>query len=606
MKKKLLSVLIFTTGAVISFAQQEIETSEITFRYGKFLGESIPLKNLPAADENVESEHHEGEIKENRKRPEAVNPNALPLGKDPILQESYGMNPIKAPIKNWDGQAGAFPPDPSGAAGPNHYVQAVNTKYRVYDKNGTGLTNSLNLSTLWAGSTNDGDPIVMYDRHADRWVITQFQVSGNEILFAVSTTPDPTGTYYTYSFTFTQFPDYPKFSIWADGYYMTSNSGNKNAVAFDRTKMLAGDPTASMIALNSPGFATQYGFRSVLPADADGSLPPYGTPQYLFYFQDDAWNNVATDVIKILKMQVDWTTPVNSTISLHQTLYPAAFNAVFTNSWDDITQKNTTQKLDAIASVFNYRAQYIRWAGYSSVVLCNVVDVDGNNTAGIRWYELHQDEATAQFSIFQEGTYAPADGASRFLGSIAMDNQKHIGLAYCISGPNTFPSIGYTGRYSWFAPGEMGFQETVVVNGLSSQTGGNRYGDYSHMSLDPDGQTFWFTGEYIGSAGSRKTRIFSFNLQSMLETPQNVLEQSEMTVVQNGAELNVAIQGLTKEVTYAIELFDLSGRTVGSIKTSPVNGSMSHTFNVSDLPKAAYIVRVGNTDVQRTQKIVLQ
>ncbi|MFN5149279.1 MAG: T9SS type A sorting domain-containing protein [Flavobacteriia bacterium] len=607
MNRKLLTVLIFASGSLLSFGQEEIENNEITYRHGKFLGESIPLKNLPTAKDTEESEHYEGEIKEHRKRPEAVNAEALPAGKDPIVQESFGMTPSRAPIKNWDGQTGAFPPDPSGAAGPNHYVQAVNTKYRVYDKNGTALTNSLNLSSLWAGSTNDGDPIVMYDRHADRWVITQFQVSSREILFAVSTTPDPTGTYFTYSYTFTQFPDYPKYSIWADGYYMTSNSSSKNAVAFDRTKMLAGDPSASMIALNTPGFTTQYGFKSVLPADADGTLPPFGTPQYLFYFQDDAWNNVSADVIKILKMQVDWNTPTNSTISLHQTLYPSAFNAVFTNTWDDITQKNTTQKLDAIASVFNYRAQYMRWSGgYNSVVLCNVVDVDGANRAGIRWYELHQQEATSQFSIFQEGTYAPADGASRFIGSIAMDNQKHIGLAYCISGPNIFPSIGYTGRYSWFAPGDMGLQETIAVTGLSSQTGGNRYGDYSHMSLDPDGKTFWFTGEYLGSAGSRKTRIFSFSLQDILETPQNALDQSEMKVYQNGSELNVAINSLEKEGAYVIELFDLSGRTISSMTTSPVNGSMSHIFNVSALPKAAYIVRVGNSGIQRTQKIVLQ
>lgn len=606
MNKKLLSVLIFTSGTLFSFAQKEIETNEITFRHGVFLGESIPLKDLPAADDKVQPEHHEGDIKENRKRPEAVNPNALPLGKDPIVQENFGMSPTKAPIKSWDGQAGAFPPDPSGAAGPNHYVQAVNTKYRVYDKNGAPLTNSLNLSSLWTGSANDGDPIVMYDRHADRWVITQFQISGNKILFAVSTTPDPTGTYYTYSYTFTQFPDYPKFSIWSDGYYMTSNSGNKNAVAFDRTKMLAGDPTASMVALNMPAFSTQYGFKSVLPADADGALPPYGTPQYFFYFQDDAWNNVATDVIKILKMQVDWTTPTNSTITLHQTLYPSAFNAVFTNTWDDITQKNTTQKLDAIASVFNYRAQYMRWPGYNTVVLCNVVDVDGANTAGIRWYELRQQEATSQFEIVQEGTYAPADGQSRFIGSIAMDDLQNIGLAYCISGPNTFPSIGYTGRYSWDLPGVMTLQETIAATGLSSQTADNRYGDYSQMTLDPDGETFWFTGEYLGSAASRKTKIFSFNLQAIWATPQIALEQSNMIVSQNGSDLNVSVTGLAVEGDYMIDLFDLSGRALSSIQVSVEGGSMSHTFNVSSLPKSTYIVRVGNANGQKTQKIILQ
>jgi hypothetical protein len=606
MMKRLFFVLLNVSGIFISFSQTDFSTNEVTFKKGNFLGVSIPLKDLPVADESVEPSHNEGEIKENRKRPEAVNPNALPLTIDPILQDKYGSTPTKAPIRNWDGLAGSFPPDPSGAAGPNHYVQAVNTRYRVYAKDGTPITSSLNLSSLWAGSANDGDPIVMYDRHADRWVITQFQVSNNQILFAVSTTADPTGTYYTYSYSFSAFPDYPKFSIWSDGYYMTSNSGSKNAVAYDRAKMLVGDPTASMIALNLPSMSTQYGFKSVLPADADGTLPPYGTPMYMFYFQDDSWNNVSTDMIKILKMQVNWTTPASSSISVHQTLYPSAFNSVFTNTWDDITQKNSSQKLDAVASVFNYRAQYMRWSGFNSVVLCNAVDVNGSNKAGIRWYELRQDEATAQFSVFQEGTYSPADGDSRWLGSIAMDNQKNIGLGYCISGTNSFPSIGYTGRYSWHALGQMTLQETVAIAGVAAQSGGNRYGDYSQMSLDPDGKTFWFTGEYIGTSGARKTRIFSFSLQDILESPQNMLDQSEMLVYQNGSDLNVELNNLTTEGNFTIELFDLAGRTLRSYRISTSNGSMEHVFNISDLPKTTYLIRIGNSEVQRVQKIVLQ
>lgn len=605
MKKRILSVLLIVSGTYVAFAQSEINTNEITYKKGEYLGISIPLKDLPAADDKEEPSHNEGNVKENRKRPEAINPNALPLADDPLRQNSFGMTPTKGAIKNWDGQNGSFPPDPSGAAGPNHYVQAVNTRYRVFDKNGAGLTASLNLSSLWVGSTNDGDPIVMYDRHADRWVITQFQISGNKILFAVSTTPDPLGTYYTYSYSFTQFPDYPKFSIWSDGYYMTSNSGNKNAVAFDRTKMLVGDATASMVALNLPSMITGYGFKSVLPADADGELPPFGTPNYMFYFQDDSWGS-PSDQIRILKMQVDWVTPANSTITAHQTLYPSAFNSVFTNSWDDITQKNTTQKLDAIASVFNYRAQYMRWSGFNSVVLCNVVDIDNANTAGIRWYELRQDEATAQFSIYQEGTYAPADGESRFIGSISMDNQKNIGMAFNISGPNSFAGLGFTGRYSWHALGQMTLQEEIAIAGVSAQTGGNRFGDYSQMTLDPDGKTFWMTGEYIGASGTRKTRIFSFSMQDMLDTPQNALEQSEMLVFQNGSDLNVTIKNFAKEADFTIELFEMSGRTIRSAKQSTSNGEIVQVFNVSDLPAATYIVRVGNADVQRTQKIVIQ
>lgn len=611
MKKTIIlfSSLFLTT---LSFSQvfnnpnlpAEIENENLTFKYGTFHGVSIPLKDLPAAEEKNEMAADHA-IRESRKRPEAVNPNALPAGKDPILQENFGTQVNKGPIKNWDGQTGAFPPDPSGAAGPNHYVQAVNTKYRVYDKNGSPLTNSLNLSSLWPGSTNSGDPIVMYDRHADRWVITQFQTGTNQILFAISTTPDPTQTYYTYSFTMPTFPDYPKYSIWADGYYMTSNTSQKNIVAFERSKMLIGDPTAAFVGINH-NYTSHYGFKCILPADADGDLPPFGTPQYFFYFQDDSWSGIAQDQIKILKMEVDWTTPANTTLTTHQTIYPAAFNSVFTTSWNDIVQKNSSQKLDAISSIFTYRAQYMRWTGYNSVMLCNVVDIDNNNTGGIRWYELRQDEATAQFSVYQEGTYAPADGDSRFIGSIAMDNFKNIGLAYSISGPNSFPSLGFTGRYPYMPLGEMYQQESIAIAGVSAQSGGNRFGDYSHLCLDPDGRTFWFTGEYIGASGSRKTRIFSFDLEAMASTPQNQMDQADLVVFENDGLLNVQMSGLKLTGELSVEVFEMSGKLVRSAKKNVEEGSLDQQFDVNALSTGTYLVRIGNTDVQRMQKIVLQ
>ncbi len=610
MKSTILSFALISLSS-FSFSQltngqlrQEVENEQITFKHGVFHGVSIPLKDLPTAEEKNEMAADHA-IREERKRPEAVNPNALPLGMDPILQDKQGTQMNRGPIVNFDGQTGAFPPDPSGAAGPNHYVQAVNTKYRVYDKLGSPLTNSLNLSSLWPGSTNSGDPIVLYDRHADRWVITQFQTGSNQILFAVSTSPDPTSTYYTYSFTMPTFPDYPKYSIWADGYYMTSNTNQKNAVVFERDKMLVGDASAAMVGLNLPSFSTHYGFKSVLPADADGALPPYGTPNYMFFFQDDSWSGVAQDQIRILKFQVDWNTPLNSTISSHQTLYPQPFNSVFTTSWNDIIQKNSTQKLDAISSIFNYRAQYIRWPGYNSVTLCMVVDIDNNNTGGIRWYELRQDEATAQFSVYQEGTFAPADGDSRFIGSIAMDMNKNIGLAYSISGPNSFPGLGFTGRYANMPLGEMSMMEQIAVSGISAQSGGNRYGDYAHMSLDPNGTTFWFTGEYIGSSGSRRTRIFSFDMEQMANTPQNKLEQALMKAYASNGNLIVSLEGAELNSDVAVEVYEMSGRMVRYASKKIINGAMQHEFDANDLSTGTYIVRIGNSDVQRIQKIVL-
>ena len=604
MKKNYILLGLSCLGLLNVFGQTQTDI-KVDHIQGKYLGKTAPIREWvgePVDFSNIAAK--EGTVKENRKRPEAKDENAIEH--DGALQETYGTSPNRAPIVNFNGMNGAFPPDPSGAVGPNHYVQAVNSSWRVFSKTGAPLSSSMPLSSLWAGSSSDGDPIVMYDRHADRWVITQFQISGNEILFAVSATADPTGSYNTYAYTLSSFPDYPKYSIWSDAYYMTANSSSQNAVAFDRNAMLAGNATASMIALTLPGFSTQYGFKSVLPADADGALPPAGTPNYMFYFQDDLWNGVSTDVIKILKFSVDWSTPSNSSITTHQTLYPAAFNSVFTNNWDDIVQKGTTQKLDAIASIFNYRAQYIRWGSYNTVMLNMPVDVNNANRAGIRWYELRQDEATAQFSIYQEGTYSPAGTDNRWMGSIAMDMNGIIGLGFSIAGPDRYASLAYTGRFPWNTLGEMGVEEFIAMDGTGFQTGGNRFGDYSQMSLDPDGQTFWYTGEYLGAGGSRKTRIFSFDLFATVSNPQTSINSLEMVAYQNQNQLNVEMEGVQFTDELRVELLEMSGRTIRVTNQKIDNQALKVSWEISSLPKGTYIVVVGGDSFQRTQKIILQ
>lgn len=608
-KKLIASLLTFSLVASSAVAQVDLEDKPAEVAQGNFLGISIPLRDLEViADESVPDTHSEGDVKTNRKRPEAVNPNALPLdGVDPIRQSTFGTRLNKEPLVNFTGNSGSFPPDPSGAAGPDHYVQAVNTRYKVYDKTGAALTGALNLSTLWAGSTNSGDPIVMYDRHADRWVITQFQTGSNEILLAISTTPDPTDTYYTYAFSFPSFPDYPKYSIWSDGYYMTSNTNTQNAVIFEREKMLVGDPTAQMVSKNLPAQGTDYGFRSVLPADADGDLPPYGTPCPMFLFEDDAYAGASQDRIRVMEYSVDWTNPSAATLAYTQSIPVSAFDAVFAgSSWNDIEQPGTSQRLDAIASIFNYRAQYIRWPGYNTLMLCNAVDV-GGMVSGIRWYELHQgtDGNDPNWTVFQEGTYAPADGNSRFIGSISKDFNGHVGLAYSICGPSTFAGLAYTGRLNWDAPGEMTFVEQVAVNGQAAQNGGNRYGDYAQMTLDPDGETFWFTGEYLGTGGSRRTQIFSFNLQQQVGLEDARAEDLEFILTQDPSAINVSVDGLAIEGDIMVDIFDIAGKQLASNKVANTAGSFKTSFDKGNLASGTYIVRIGTESFQRSEKIVV-
>jgi hypothetical protein len=617
MKKNQILTAVF---AVISFSviaqsnEGNANIAEVEYQQNIKFSVTPPLREIAPqfahiTEEELWSKHADTLGPMKRPRPEVVNANAAPYGPDPVAQTQMGSGTMRAPLVNINGQSGAFPPDPTGAAGLNHYVQGVNTSYRIYNKDGStsGLPPSLPLSSLWPGSTSDGDPIIMYDKHADRWVITQFQVSGNKILFAISQTPDPTGSYYTYEYSMTSFPDYPKYSIWSDGYYMTSNSFSQSAVVFDRQKMLAGDPTAGSIRLNFSGAVFQ--FKSVLPADADGVLPPYGTPNYMFHIQDDSWNGVSFDHIKVFKFEANWDNPSSSSVTVSQSIPTAPFNANFTQSWNDIPQPGTTQRLDAIATILNYRAQYMRWTGYNTVMLCHVVDVNNasgisNKRAGIRWYELRQYGDDGDWEIYQQGTYAPGN-EHRWMASIAMDKYGDIAMAYSISSSTLFPSIAYTGRYSWGELGTMTQAEFFAVEGTGSQTGGNRYGDYSHMSLDPEDQSiFWFTGQYLGNNGARRTRIFSFRMGDLVEVQQHLIDQLDWQIRTLEGAFDVFVTGLPEGETVQLDLFDAMGRLIETNLFQVVDGQVGKVFDVSNLAAGSYMIRLGNENFQDVKKVI--
>jgi hypothetical protein len=533
-----------------------------------------------------------------------VNPNSLPAGDDPVWQKNDGSRSPNtvSNLLDWEGQIGATPPDPTGAAGPNHYVQAVNSSFIVYDKKGKILKSGTNLGTLW-GSGSEGDPIVMYDKYADRFFISQFASSPNRMLLAVSKTADPLGQYYAYQFNFSAFPDYPKFGIWTDGYYFGCNLPGKNDVAvFERDKMLIGDQTARMIQKTS-GLSSDANFI-VQPAEADGELPPLGTPNYMVFFEDDGWANVSKDAIKVLEFKVDWKTITNSTLAVSQTIETAPFDVAFTSSWNDVPQKGSSQRLDVLAGVTYMRAQYRKWAGYNSIVMCNVVDVDNTDHAGLRWYEL-RDKNDGKWTIYQQGTYAP-DGESRIHGSISMDNQGNIALGYTVTGANTYPSIAFTGRYANDPLGQMTIPEVIAEAGGGSKSGNNRFGDYAHMTIDPvDDQTFWFTGNYIKSGGKSSTRIVTFKLAQATGIENNYLKDLSIAHQVNENKLNIDVKGLADNEKLTVDIYSIQGSLIAHADVIPSNNAFKHAFNISSLAGGVYLLRIGNVNFQKVEKVFL-
>jgi hypothetical protein len=397
---------------------------------------------------------------------------------------------------------------------------------------------------LWAGfggvceDTNNGDPIVLYDQIADRWMASQFAWQGDGPFYeciAVSATGDPTGEWHRYEFLISQtkLNDYPKFGVWPDAYYMAVNQfiapnfdwGGQGAVAFERDAMLSGQP-AQMVYFDLGEINDVYGGQ--LPADADGSPPPAGTPNYFVEMDDDALG-FDTDRLSVWEFHVDWENTDNSTFGIggepNYHIDTAAFDANLCGfARSCIPQPDTAQGLDAISDRLMFRLQYRDFGSHASMVVNHTVDVDGSDHAGIRWYELR--DTGDGFGIHQQGTYAP-DDEHRWMGSAAMDIAGNIAIGYSASSEDTYPSIRAAGRLAGDPLGELSQGESEMLAGGGSQTHtAARWGDYSMMSVDPvDECTFWYTTEYYSetSTANWQTRIGHFKFPSCSAGPSGTL-----------------------------------------------------------------------------------
>lgn len=434
------------------------------------------------------------------------------------------------PDLNFDGAefSGVRPPDTVGDAGPNHYIQMINdisgSIVNIYDKNGTTLAGPFNLQSLWTGSGNcssgRGDPIVLYDRLADRWLLSEFASSGNYLCVYISQTSNPvSGGWFLYEFPTPEFPDYPKYGVWPDAYYVSTNELSPAVYAFDRAQMLTGAPATSQ--RFEATILAGFGFQALIPSDHDGSTPPpTGMPNYFMRHRDDEVHNAgandpANDFLEVWEFHVDWTNPLNSTFTKTADIEVSEFDSDLCGlfSFECFPQPGTLTKLDPLREVIMWRLQYLNFGSHETMVGNFVTDIDGTDHGGIRWFEIRK-TGIGNWTLQQEGTFAP-DSAHRWMGSIAMDKDGNIALGYSVSSISVFPSIRYTGRMASDPAGIMTQGETTIINGSASQTSSTRWGDYSSMNVDPaDDCTFWYTNEYVSSAGQWQTQIASFKFDT--------------------------------------------------------------------------------------------
>jgi hypothetical protein len=461
---------------------------------------------------------------------------------DPVLQSTIGtgvfggQDLLPAAGANFNGMSGtAQPPDPNGDIGPNHYVQMVNSRFQIFNRQGVSLFGPANINTLFSGFTgpcefeNAGDPVVLYDQLADRWLLSQFSDSAGPFFncIAISVTGDPTGAYYRYAFQAPSFPDYPKYGVWPDGYYLNTREGGLLGLyALERSQMLIGNPAARFVKFTASesGANPTNGF---LNADLDGfNLPPAGAPNYLIGTRDNG-AGATGDAVVLFKFHVDWVTPANSTFSAPIVLPIASFDTIFPctpSARACIAQPPAASgvKLDILSyrQRPTFRLAYRNFGTHESLVTTQSVEAS-TGIAGMRWWEVRDPGGTPV--LFQEGTYGPGatDGIHRWMGSIAMDRQGNMALGYSVSDAvSVFPGIRYTGRLAADPLGQMPQGEGTIVNGGGAQTtSSNRWGDYSSLNVDPlDDCRFWYTTEYYAatSPSGYSTKIASFKFPECL------------------------------------------------------------------------------------------
>ena len=513
---------------------------------------------------------------------------------------------------NW---GGGHPPDTNGDVGPQHYIQTINFSVGIYGKNGVRLAaftfNSLmsqgNFGNL-CDTNNFGDPVVLYDTFEDRWILTDFAFkfdgSGNIIApayqcFAVSKSGDPVaGGWNFYSISSTSgFGDYPKFGLWPDGLYMSANlfgfgAGgsyqNVRVWAFNKAQMYAGEPTVQILSFDAP--SAEF---TLLPSNArlQTGTPPAGSPNYFAV----VWQYFSA--VSVYKFHVDWTSISTSTFSGPFISITPTWWAQYSNS-NSTTVPSPANRLDSLYLRLMAQNQYTNLGGVESLWASHTVGA-GNPTsnvtstqAAVRYYQVKVTGGSVEASATQSFTYSPDAAVFRFMPSVAVDRAGDMAIGYSASSATLKPAIRYAARLAGDPVNSITQTEQSLIEGTGSQSGicGSssciRWGDYSAMTLDVDGCTFWYTNLYYQTTGLNfNTRIGTFSLPGCTGVVTGSL-QGTVTAAASGNP----ISGATVEFGSRTATTDVNGNYSFAALASGVYPSVATRFPGYNSKTAANIV----------------
>jgi hypothetical protein len=473
-----------------------------------------------------------------------------------LLQKIFRpLSNMPPPLLTFDGtdrvQSGCNcrPPDTQGDVGPNHYVQTVNSGFRVFDKSGNPLTPFTTYNSFFNGTgtpcddANQGDPFVFYDQLADRWVVSDFAFPafpGNSFwqCIAVSQSPDPVaGPWIQYALQIdsanpTFLGDYPKLALWNNpqpggAYYLSVNlfspgfEGNR-VFALDRGSMLSGGP-ANAIAFTIPVAAMPMTFSAPIPAGfRTGNPPPAGRDEFLLTVDSPNSGGVILTQVHGWFFHADFVTPANSTFGVGPNHLPNAEITVngFVDAFTDTTTNLVPQQggqppLDTLGDRIMTPVVYQNRNGTESLWADHTIILNyPNGPTAVRWYQFNVTGGNFPATPAQQQDWSNGnDGLFRWMPSLAVDQNGNMAIGYSTSSANDFPDIRYAGRFASDPPNDLGQGEATMFDGTGSQTSASgRWGDYSMTTIDPaDNVSFWHTNEYYVTTGiSWSTRIGKF------------------------------------------------------------------------------------------------
>jgi hypothetical protein len=462
---------------------------------------------------------------------EGVRPPAAPV--------APGLS-MPAPLQSFAGLdhdtwGSGWPPDTVGDVGLNHFVQAVNTAIGIYNKTGTQLA-AFTFDTLFSGTgtvcddTNQGDPTVVYDPQSARFIVADFAFTGTGTTppfyecIAVSKTSDPVaGGWWLYAIRTDDaahpwLADYPKMGIWPDGLYLTANMFDSTDTfrevrvwAFDRTDLQSGAPVDNVIVdLNSTTYF------SLLPSNYRGALPPAGRENLLVA---ESQTLFAFHLFKFHVVYSGAGSTFTGPTNVSQTSYTVAPTTVPT----------PVNALDTLRERLMMQAQYRNIGGTESLWVNHTVRTGANPApTGIQWAQINVTGGTIFSPPVQQQIYGNlgTDGVHRWMGSLAVDKDGNMALGYSAASASLNPAIRYNGRLATDALNSLPQGEATLQAGGGSQSGNCggttciRWGDYSAMTVDPDGCRFWYTTEYYATTGLNwQTRIGSFKFANCTPVP---------------------------------------------------------------------------------------